>query len=164
MERAVEEFSAWGHPLVSATHRTTFEITAEDHLSAAGSCIIAVRSEKGAAGLSDDFHTLIRSPGSRLMTTLSCRDVTVTVTSLCSPDLLLEHPSDLVWRRSSYACGRTIGLYSDHTAATLPRDLISHLQQGERLDVVLVVEKDPLGVVPLENSVPYSLFLPAGDQ
>ncbi len=143
MARAVERFSAFGHPEVTATHRTTFEITAEEHLSPSGTCILAVRSEKGAADLSDRFRELMQSPGCRLTTELRCREITATVTSSGSPDLLLDHPTDLVWRRSSFTCGRTIGLYSDFTAGTLPRELIALLKHGERLDVTLTAELDP---------------------
>ncbi|HWQ63704.1 MAG TPA: DUF371 domain-containing protein [Methanospirillum sp.] len=143
MPRAVERFSAFGHPEVTATHKTTFEITAEQHLSPSGNCIIAVRSEKGAADLSDQFRELMRSPGCRLITELRCKEVEVTVTSSGSPGLLLDHQTDLVWRRSSFTCGRTIGLYSDYTAGMLPRDLITLLKLGEQLDVTLTAELDP---------------------
>lgn len=143
MERAVEEFSARGHPSVTATHRTTFEITTEEHLSPAGTCIIAVRSGRGAAGLSDRFRDLIQTPGSRLITILTCEDAEVTITASGSPALSLTHPTDLVWRRSSFSCGRTIGLQSDHTAATLPRELISLLRDECRLDVRMIAEYDP---------------------
>ncbi|PWR72015.1 DUF371 domain-containing protein [Methanospirillum lacunae] len=151
MPRAVEQFSAFGHPEVTATHRTTFEITAEQHLSSSGNCIIAVRSEKGAVDLSDQFRELIRSPGCRLITELRCRDVEVTVTSSGSPNLLLDHQTDMVWRRSSFTCGRTIGLYSDYTAGMLPRELITLLKLGERLDITLIAELDPY---PNENPEP----------
>jgi hypothetical protein len=161
MERAVERFSAYGHEQVTATHPTTFEITAEEHLSAAGSCIIAIRSEKGAADLSDDFHALVQSPGSRLVTVLTCRDIMATVTSDCSPALVLDHPTDLVWRRSSFTCGRTIGIYSDHTAATLPREMIRLLARGERLDVHLTVERDPHGGGITTEPVNFGVLLPA---
>ena len=140
MPRAVERFSAFGHHEVTATHRTTFEITTEEHLSAAGTCIIAVRSEKGAADLSDTFKDLMRSPACRLSTELVCGDTKVTIISSGSPHLLLDHPTDLVWRRSSFTCGRTIGLYSDHTASTLPRAMVSLLKEGEELDVILTAE------------------------
>lgn len=164
MERAIEEFSAYGHPHVTATHRTTFEITAENHLSPAGTCIIAVRSEKGASDLSDDFRDILRSPGSRLITSLTCRDTRITITSSGSPDLILNHPTDMVWRRSSFACGRTIGLYSDHTAGTLPREMIHLLQTGERLNIHMTVVTDPGNseMVPGEG---YRCFrLPLGEK
>lgn len=143
MPRAVEHFLASGHPEVTATHRSTFEITAEDHLTPAGSCIIAVRSEKGAADLSPEFKTLMQTPGSSLTTVLTCDDVTVTIISTGSPALSLEHPADLVWRRSSFTCSRTLGTFASHTAATLPRELIDLLRKERSLDITLTVEADP---------------------
>lgn len=152
MPRAVESFSAYGHPAVTATHRSTFEITTETHLSATGSCIIAVRSEFGAADLSTRFRTLLTTEGCQLITVLECDDVQVTISSSGSPDLLLDHPTDLVWRRSAFTCGRTIGLYSDYTAGTLPREMITLLQGGKRLEITLTVESDPrMGVPAGEN-------------
>jgi uncharacterized protein len=153
MARAVEQFSAYGHQEVTATHRTTFEITAEEHLTQMGTCIIAVRSEKGAADLSPCFRELMQSSRCRLITELRCRDIAVTITSSGSPGLLLDHLTDLVWRRSSFTCGRTIGLYSNHTAGTLPRDLIVLLRLGERLDVTLTAELDPVGDEEAKNPV-----------
>ena len=142
MPSVVEQFSAYGHPHVAATHRSTFEITKEEDLSSAGTCILAVRSEKGAADLSPEFRDLLRTPGSRLLTQLSCGGIRVTISSVGSPDLLLSHTTDLVWRRSSFTCGRTIGLYCDQTARTLPRELIRLLQAGEQIDIVLTVMSD----------------------
>lgn len=144
MARAEEHFSAYGHPCVTATHRSTFEITAEDHLSPAGSCIIAVRSEKGAADLSSALRAVLTVPGSTLTTLLRCADITVTIHSSGSPALCLDHPTDLVWRRSAFICGRTIGIYTGLTAAGLPRELIDLLCEEERLDVTLIAEADPL--------------------
>jgi uncharacterized protein len=142
MPSVVERFSAYGHPDVTATHQSTFEITAEEHLSSAGNCILAVRSEKGAADLSPEFGDLLRTPGSRLITCLCCGGINVRINSFGSPDLNLKHQTDLVWRRSSFICGRTIGLYSDRTAATIPRDMISLLMEGEQLEVILTVIQD----------------------
>lgn len=144
MARAEEHFSAYGHPFVTATHRSTFEITTEEHLSPAGSCIIAVRSEKSAAGLSTALRTLLAVPGSTLTTLLTCEDISVTIHSSGSPALLLDHPTDLVWRRSAFTCGRTVGIYADKTAIGLPRELIDLLCEERRLNVTLVAEADPL--------------------
>lgn len=143
MARAEEHFSAYGHPFVTATHRSTFEITAEEHLSPAGSCIIAVRSEKSAAELSPALSALLTIPGSTLTTLLTCDDISVTIHSSGSPALCLDHPTDLVWRRSAFTCGRTIGIYADKTAASLPRELIDLLREERRLDVTLIAEADP---------------------
>ena len=38
-----------GHPLVSSRHPTTFEVTKDEHLTAAGDCIIGIGADRGAA-------------------------------------------------------------------------------------------------------------------
>ncbi|HWQ65672.1 MAG TPA: DUF371 domain-containing protein [Methanospirillum sp.] len=137
MGRAVERFIAYGHPEVLGTHQTTFEITAEDHLTAAGNCIIAVSAEKGASDLSSAFREIMMTPGSFLETELICDDIRVIICGSGSTSMTLDHPTDLVWRRSSFTCGRTIGICADHTAATLPRNLITHLRKGSVIEVIL---------------------------
>ena len=128
-----------GHPLVQSRHPTTFEITKEEHLSAAGDCIIGVGADKGAADLSPTFRAALAKEGAVLVTTLRCGPIEVEVRAEGAPGLLLDHPTDLVWRRSDYVCGRTIGVHSDYVARTLPRDLIDRLQACEPLDAELVV-------------------------
>lgn len=128
-----------GHPLVLSRHPTTFEITKEEHLTEAGDCIIAVGADKGAADLSCAFRDALARDGAVLVTTLRCGPVEVAVRSEGAPGLLLDHPTDLVWRRSDYVCGRTIGIRSDFVARTLPRVLIDRLRAGEPLEAELVI-------------------------
>ena len=128
-----------GHPLVSSRHPTTFELTKDEHLTAAGDCIIGVGADRGAADLSDEFRTALRQEGAVLVTTLRCGGLEVVVRSEGHPGLLLDHPTDLVWRRSEHVCGRTIGIRSDYVARTLPRELVERLRAGEPLEAELVV-------------------------
>ncbi len=74
-----------------------------------------------------------------LVTTLRCGDLEVVVRSEGHPGLALDHPTDLVWRRSEHVCGRTIGIHSDCVARTLPRELVERLRAGEALEAELVV-------------------------
>ena len=140
MVREEEYLIAHGHQNITATHHTTFEITKEEELSLAGSCIIAVGSSKGALDLSRSFRDALQQPGCRLYTTLTCGPHEVCIKSQGDPDLTLEHPADLVWRRSSFTCDRTIGIYTDFTAQNLPRDMIHMLAGGAELNVLLVAE------------------------
>jgi uncharacterized protein len=128
-----------GHALVSARHPTTFELTAESHLTSAGDCIIGVGADRGAADLSDEFRAALRHEGAVLVTTLRCGDLEVVVRSEGHPGLLLDHPTDLVWRRSEHLCGRTIGIRSDRVARTLPRAFVECLRTGADLEAELVV-------------------------
>ena len=135
---ATEVIMARGHPLVRGTHPTTFEVTMEDTLTLNGNCIIAVGADKGAAQLSSQFKSVLSHEGATLLTRLECRGISVEIRSLGGPGLLLDHETDLVWRRSRFCCGRTIGICSDHVALTLPRELIRYLGEGESLRVILV--------------------------
>ncbi|MDD1724130.1 MAG: DUF371 domain-containing protein [Methanospirillum sp.] len=139
MVREEEYITAQGHPHVTATHRTTFEVTTEEDLTPAGSCIIAVGADKGSGGLKRSFCEVLQSPGSILETVLSCGDESVLIRSRGSPGLTLTHQSDLVWRRSSFVCDRTIGIHTDRTARDIPRSMIDLLRNKADLEVSLVV-------------------------
>jgi hypothetical protein len=47
----------------------------------------------------------------------------------------------MVWRRSTFVCGRTIGIQSDMVAAGLPRELVEHLKLGKEMVVTLEVTR-----------------------
>ena len=139
MTRICEEIQAKGHPLLSATHKTTFEITKEPHLTQSGDCIIGVAANKGIKDLSEEFRSALAHDDVILQTSLICEDYEAIVTSKGSSHMSCTHATDLVWRRSSFVCGRTIGIQSNATAILLPRDLISALAQEAKLSVYLEI-------------------------
>ncbi|RXE57244.1 hypothetical protein ABH15_03840 [Methanoculleus taiwanensis] len=129
-----------GHPLVQGLHKTTFEVTRECELTLSGDCIIGVCADKGAADLSAPFKRLLSDDQAVLLTRLCAGSESVEVRSRGSSQFTLDHPTDLVWRRSGFVCGRTVGIYSDCVARTLPRSFIDRLRQGDDLIVELIVE------------------------
>jgi hypothetical protein len=138
---AQEIIRARGHPLVRGTHPTTFEVTAEDHLTETGNCIIGVAADKGCAGLSPAFRAVLVHDDAVLVTRLECGGITAEVRSRGSSQMMLNHPTDMVWRRSTFVCGRTIGILSDATALSLPRDLMINLARGNELIVTLTATR-----------------------
>ena len=134
---ATEIIRCRGHPLVLGTHPTTFEVTCEDHLTANGNCIIGIAADRGCAGLSLDFKTVLMHDNAILETRLECGGVSVGIRSSGSSQMTLDHPTDMVWRKSTFVCGRTIGIRSDIVALTLPRDLVRNLVLGKEMVVTL---------------------------
>jgi len=134
-----------GHPLVTASHVTTFEVTAEESLTEQGHCIIGIGAQKGAAGLSAGFKQVLCHDEASLVTILSCRNVTVEIRSKGSAKMTLTHPTDLVWRKSPFVCGRTIGICSDRVAATLPEELVRHLRGGYGMTVTMTATRPGSG-------------------
>ena len=134
---AQEIIHCHGHPLVTGSHPTTFELTREDYLTKNGNCIIGIGADKGCNDLSSVFRDVLAHNDAVLITRIVCGGVTVAVKSRGSSLFTLNHPTDMVWRKSSYVCGRTIGIMSDHVAATLPKTLISNLVTGKDMIVTL---------------------------
>jgi len=138
---AQETIRCRGHPLVLGTHPTTFEVTCEDHLTANGNCIIGIGADRGCAGLSMAFKKVLAHDDAVLTTRLACGDVAVEVRSCGSSQMMLNHPTDMVWRKSTFVCGRTIGILSDAVALTLPRELMENLVLGKEMVVSLTVTR-----------------------
>ena len=136
---AQEHVRCRGHPRVLGTHPTTFEVTREVRLTENGNCIIGIAADRGCAGLSGGFKRALARDDALLSTWLECGGVAVEVTSRGSARMTLDHPTDMVWRRSAFVCGRTIGILSNAVAATLPEDLIRNLTAGKEMLVTLTV-------------------------
>ncbi len=134
-----ETIRCHGHPNVRALHKITFEITREPELSLTGDCIIGVGADKGCADLSPEFREAMNRPGAELVTILDAGGISTTITARGADGFLLNHPSDLVWRKSSFVCSRTIGVNADMAARDLPRDLIDVLKTGAELTVTMTV-------------------------
>ncbi len=130
-----------GHPLVSGNHPTTFEVTAESHLTSTGNCIIGIAADKGCAGLSAEFKKMLSHDDARLLTRLVCGGTETEIHSHGSSLFTLSHPTDLVWRRSTFVCGRTIGILSDRVAATLPDELIKNLVAEKTMIVTMTATR-----------------------
>jgi hypothetical protein len=124
---------------VTARHPTTFEITTDDQLSLQGDCIIGIAAGRDLWGLSPGFRALLSRDDAELATLLSCDGLEVMVRSLGSSSMTLDHPTDLVWRKSGYVCGRTVGIRSDTAARDLPWEMIGRLREGKDLVVTMTV-------------------------
>ena len=138
---AQETIYCRGHPLILGNHPSTFEVTREDHLTKNGNCIIGIVADKGCAGLSAAFKRVLANDDAILITRLSSGDVIFEVKSHGSSRFTLDHPTDMVWRRSSFVCGRTIGIMTDHEAATLPKPLIANLVAGKEMIVTVTARR-----------------------
>ncbi|MDD1684788.1 MAG: DUF371 domain-containing protein [Methanoregula sp.] len=138
---AQEIIRCHGHPLVRGTHPTTFEVTCENYLTRKGNCIIGIAADKGCAGLSPVFKSVLAHNDAHLVTTLACHGEKAEIHSHGSSQMLLDHPTDMVWRKSTFVCGRTIGIQSDYVALTLPKAFVQNLIAGKEMELTLVATR-----------------------
>ena len=134
-------FSARGHENVLSTHKTTFEFTKEATLTKQGDCIVAVESTKAAVDLPPEFKEAARKEGARITVTVEADELKETVKAQGSPQLEFTHPTDLVIRKSSFVCGRTLAIRADKAALDWSRELVEKLKDPKQeVKITLAVE------------------------
>jgi hypothetical protein len=140
--RVFEKIEAWGHSKISANHKTTFEITRMKQVTNRGDCVVAVNASKGARDLSIQFKQMAKRSDAKIVATIEANGQRDRVTGRGHSQLLLNHPTDLVIRKSDYVCDRTLMIDANKAAADLPRSLIRAAQNPSQriiFSVMIVV-------------------------
>jgi hypothetical protein len=139
--KITELVDAFGHENILSTHKTTFEITKETHLTKRGNCIIAVKATKGATDLSKEFKRAARKENAKMTITIEADAVKEVVNAQGSPHLLFTHSTDLVIRKSDFVCGRTLAVKADKASCDFSRQLIEKLKDSsQRVRITLSVD------------------------
>ncbi len=137
----IEVVHARGHPNITGTHRSTFELTRDPTISKAADCIIAVDADKGAASLSDPFKTAAARDDAFITCTFAAGGFRDTVTGWGSSEFTFTVEDSMVFRVSDFVCGRTVMIHADKPAARLDRRLVAALAEGNKATVELTVEQ-----------------------
>lgn len=132
---------AHGHRNIQATHRSTLEITKENELSKKGDCIIAVSADKDIADLNPKFKGSLRNENAKMTMLIEAGGIVEVVNAFGSRRLILAHPTDIVVRKSSYICIRTLAIKADKAAWDLSRKLVERLRDPkQKVRITLTVE------------------------
>ncbi|KON29324.1 hypothetical protein AC482_06750 [miscellaneous Crenarchaeota group-15 archaeon DG-45] len=139
--RLVETFRALGHPNIRASHATTLMVTREPELTPRGDCVVAVSAEKGPRDIDSRAKEAIRSPDARVSLILEAGGLAFEAAGRGDPGLTLNHPTDMVARRSRYVCDRTLMIGADKAARDIEPNLLRLLQSSACIvKITLVVE------------------------
>lgn len=134
---------ARGHPGITARHRTTFMVTKDREAGPMGDCIIAVGADKAGPDLPSGLKQAIRA-GRELVITLDVGGMAEKVHAFGHPSLTLNHPTDLVIRKSRFICGRTLAIGADKAAADLQRKFVAALRNpATKLELKIEVSAVP---------------------
>ncbi len=121
---------ARGHENVTARHRTTIEVTREEDMGVRADCIIGVGADKGFPQLSSEFMQGARDEGSTIRVVFRAGGIEEVVVGRGHPDLTFEDEEEMVIRKSSFICPRTLMVKADKGARDLDRRLIELLKDG----------------------------------
>ncbi|MEM2865990.1 MAG: DUF371 domain-containing protein [Candidatus Hadarchaeales archaeon] len=134
-----ERVRARGHPLLTALHPTTLMITREEEAGPRGDCIVAVGADKSVRDLGRELKEGIRE-GGKVVVRMEVGGLVEEVRAWGHPSLALDHPTDMVVRKSSFVCGRTLAVRADRAAADLSRGFVGLLRRGLPVEITVEVE------------------------
>ena len=122
------EIPFYGHENVRALHPRTIEITTEPDLTVQGDCIIGVSAKCGCKDIPKKLKKKLRDKRSKITLSIQVNNEIFQVSGNGSQDLILEHPHDIVIRKSKFLCPRTLAINCDKASDEIPRKIIKMLQ------------------------------------
>ena len=134
------KIQAKGHPNVLSKHKSTFEITKDLQLSLSGDCIIGVAMDKTMNDFSPSLKEKIRNENTKIRVKLATENGEDEIIGYGHSDLSLNHPTDIVCRKSSYVCSRTLMIKSNKASCDLNEEIINDLKEGLWLDFEIIVD------------------------
>lgn len=126
---------AKGHENVLSLHKSTFEITKDKDLTLSGDCIIGLDIDKSMEDFPKEFKEKLANDDTKVIVELKTPNASDTIEGFGHHDLSLSHPTDIVCRKSTFVCSRTLMIKSNKAANDLNRDLIKDLANGESMEV-----------------------------
>lgn len=134
------KIQAKGHKNVLSKHKSTFEITKDKELSLAGDCIIGVSMDKTLNDFPNDIKEKIMDENTKITVKLTTENSQDFIVGYGHPDLTLDHSTDIVCRKSTFVCSRTLMIKSDKASCDLKKDLINDLKEGKMLDFEIILD------------------------
>jgi len=123
-------------------------ITREPRLTTRGDCIVAVAAEMGASDLDTTMKAAMRSRDAKIKLVLEAGKIVFEISGRGDPGLTLTHMNDMVARKSSYICDRTVMVRADKAACDIPTPLLRLLKEPERaVNLELVVETSRIEII-----------------
>lgn len=133
-----EEIVFYGHPNVLCTHQKTIEITKMSSLTLKGDCIIGVRASKACKDLSRSLREGLQKPNSFVDIEIQVNGLSFAIKGRSSGGLSLLSDTDMVIRKSTYTCPRTVAILSDNACSDIPREIVELLKDPERQGIMKI--------------------------
>lgn len=120
---------SFGHPNITAKHRTTLEVTKDCEISKRADCVIGVSADKSISEIPDNAKTEIKK-GTRVEVEIVLQNYGLkeTLHGFGSSAMNFTHNRDIVIRKSSFICGRTLLIRANKSAVDLDREFVELLK------------------------------------
>ncbi len=132
-------FIVTGHPNVTSKHKTTLEVTKDTEIGKTADCIIGVKSKVSMGDIPNRILDAIKNEDTLIILRLETENAIDEIKGYGHPELTLDHPTDIVTRKSSFKCSRTLMINADKAACDLNNELIDDLKKSKPLKVTIIV-------------------------
>ncbi len=132
------EIPFYGHENIRSLHPKTIEITTESHLTTNGDCIIGVKASSGCNDLPEKLKTLLQNSKSDVSCTIAVKDLAFKIKGKGNEKLTLTNPHDIVIRKSSFVCPRTMVVSCDAASDLIPRQIVKTLQNPDAKGIFVI--------------------------
>ena len=139
----LEEFIVRGHQNVLSTHKSTLEFTNDSQLTYRGTCILGLESPIGCLDLKETTKQQLRRDN-KFLVKISNESISDEFIGYGHPNLTLTHPHDMVFRKSTYICDRTIMIACSKAAVDINREIVLALKNPNhqaQIQIHLIVEE-----------------------
>ena len=130
-------FFAKGHPNVTSRHKTTLEVTMDPEIGIKADCIIGVSSGVSMKDFPEELKNAIQNDKAIIKLILETENARDEIRGYGHPELTLDHPTDMVCRKSEFKCSRTLMINADKASCDLKEELIHDLSAGKTLKVTI---------------------------
>ena len=117
-----------GHKNIRSLHEKTIEITKDSKLTPSGDCIIGINSLYGCEEIPSQIKKKLKRPNTKVTFSIIVNEHLFQIIGKGHKDLKCTHPSDIVLRKSSFVCPRTLAVNCDKSSNEIPRKMVSLLQ------------------------------------
>jgi hypothetical protein len=132
-------FIVKGHPNITSKHKTTLEFTKDPDISIRADCIIGVKSQVSMDNIPQEIVDSIKEDNKLITLRLETENAVDTIRGYGHHELTLDHPTDMVSRKSDFKCSRTLMINADKAAIDLKTELINDLKHCKPLKVKIIV-------------------------
>jgi hypothetical protein len=133
-------FIVKGHPNITSKHKTTLEFTKDPDIGIKADCIIGVKSPVSMDNIPKEISHAIKEDNRPITLKLETENVADTIRGYGHHKLTLDHPTDMVSRKSDFKCSRTLMINADKGAIDLKTDLIKDLRDCKPLKVTIIIK------------------------
>ena len=124
---------------MTSAHNSTFEFTRDKEIGKTADCIIGVSSDVKLDDLPSKLRRAIKDENTLIKIHLETENAKDEIKGHGHPELTLNHPTDMVCRKSEFKCSRTLMIKADKAACDLNEELITDLKSGKSLKVSIII-------------------------